>query len=465
MFKYCIFYFLSIVYLYPSIQGFDTLLVLLLLPATLLIGWFSLRLVFEQALLIGVSKFKEWLPYDWQKLFALFAVSVLLIGVARGDPTDAVAISLLTLLLVLLIHFGAQNAVDVGFVQIVFLVSCIGSVISYHLGFNDFGYLPWQERGCTFEGVFRVSLYPNLPDSALFSILVLLVSFYYRSRYSILVVPLAAYFSYFSFSRTVLAIVVIVIFVEFLVRLRIKPNISFMLITSFLVSGVFYVGEVTLLLSDVEKHVSAITKGDSNASAITKSIGADTTPSNGSFNANSPSVSYYEKILMRQECGKADEANLSLSSRADLWRDHFMAFWSSPLTGVGRDGARARLSNESSHSSRSGSESFLTRILAEFGVVALIFWAALWRLFVFSYKRRNGAARSLVAALLVILALYGSSATPYSFLFMVHVALIGYVLSDKEVLFDQSGTNGSGGRDLSASADAKNRGVEPRERW
>ncbi|MCG9026052.1 O-antigen ligase family protein [Laribacter hongkongensis] len=443
MTKIFLLYFLFAIFFHPLIAESIVAWGLLVIPSFLFLAWLAYRFVHRQALPLGINALRQGLPYDWQWLFVLFALGAPLVALARGNTMDAAAVCVQTLLLVLLISLGRENTLNVRFAQMIFLVSCAGSVASYHLGLNDFGYFPWQERGCTFEGIFRVSLYPNLPDSAFFSLIVLLVSLYYRSKLSVLVIPLAAYFAYFSYSRTALMVIAIVVIVELLVRLRVSPNISFMLITTVLVSTVLFAGTVTSLLSFTEQRLTALMKGATStlaSASISKQSSPKENPSSNAESAGNSAPSYVEQLLTRQECAKsAGLNNPSLSGRANLWRDHLVAFGSSPFTGAGREGTASRLTQESSFSSRSGSESFFTRILAEFGIVALLFWAAIWRLFVFACKSGNGAARGLVAALLVILALYGSSATPYSFLFLIHIGLIGYVFSDKTRSFRKQG--------------------------
>lgn len=449
MIKIFLIYFLLAVYFYRLIPNPAIAWASLVGPSIAFFLWAFFRFIRDNRLQLDSSFLKQGFPFGWQKAFLLFALISPVAAFAHGAPMDAMASSMVALLLIFLISFQENRPIDIRFVQILFLGCCVGSVVSYHMGFNDFGYLPWQELGCTFEGIFRVSLFPTLSDSALFSLLVLIVSVYYRTRLSLLVIPLAGYFVYFSYSRTAILVIGILFMVEVLARLRVGPNIIFFMISFMIVASVIFAPNAGALLVKAENTFTSFFK-----SKDVEEVANGNVTTNGEIQTvDNEQESYVEHRLTRQECGKpsskikvpvsgedsvddALSASISLTGRAELWRDHIIGFLSSPISGLGREGAISHLKQESSFSSRTGSESFLTRILAEFGVVALLFWIGMWRLFVFSCKSGSSAARGLVAAMIVIFAIYGSSVTPYGFLLLIHICLIGYAIYVKSKPYD-----------------------------
>ena len=414
-----IIYFLLVTYAYSSLTvpwlGWACLAVpaLLMTISLLCAAIMDSRPTAVNAVLAGFVR------YDWQKLFVGFAVLAPVAASFNGSPVSAAAASVMSLLFVLIT--GTTPVLDFPkFVSIAFAACIIGSVLSYQSGTNGFGYLPWQEAANpTFVGVSRVSLFPSVWDSAFFSFIVFITVVRFRPRLWLLTSLLASYFIYFSYSRTIIFIVIIALFSEILSFMRVKSSINFFLSLFVLILSIGYAHEIVPKLVDAEMAV----RGGKSFLAERLVRRAVLKDSKG------------EKIdpeLLRLYRKDLAEKNPLLKGRADLWRDHVRAFLSAPLTGVGREKTVLYIRRTSMDSSVTGSESFLTRILAEFGVAAVLFWLAIWRLFVHFDRDRNAFGRALTMGLLVTLSVYGSSALPYNFVFLCYLALMGYVLRREE---------------------------------
>jgi len=101
-----------------------------------------------------------------------------------------------------------------------YLITFIYCVISYHAGFNDYGYMPWYtESG---GGEWRVNLFPYAtpPYSAAFSLLVIIGNVYASRmrRSNLIIVVLALYFVLLSGNRTSLIILISIPVIHVLIR-------------------------------------------------------------------------------------------------------------------------------------------------------------------------------------------------------------------------------------------------------
>lgn len=434
-------YFLSILYIGVYISEYNVYWYLLTVPSLLFCAWLCVRSV--ERFRREQSAWRLAFSNDWIWPLIAFALLSPLSAMVSGSVLNAAAISILSLVI---FGFIISGGASFRFVQFLFFLSCFGAVLSYYIGINPFGYLPNQEIGGTFECISRVSLFPNLPDSAMFAVVMAVATVSFRTRAAFIVLPLTAYIIFFSYSRTAYMAIGLVFLAEMLRFVKIGPSVRFLAVLLALVSFVFFAGPVVGFISSLEGKLTSVFEMEPKK---VLDGGPDIILQNESFPEDEREPVILESNVSQNNCADrgqvttrltrtneatlerdgAPYAGLHVLGRAELWRDHIAAFAASPVTGSGREGTLEFLRKGLPDSSVTGTESFFTRILAEFGVSALLFWAAIWRLYVFADRVKNRAASNLVICLLVFLALYGSSATPYSFVFLTHVGLIGFALS------------------------------------
>ncbi len=396
-------YFLFLSYIHPYLQSSNLVWMLFVAPAVLMLAGLTVAICYGRG---TISAFVE---FDWQWSFIAFALTAPVAALLNHSPIDAAAASLLALLIVVI---TTTRADPLRFMIVAFVFCILGSVVTYHLGINQFGYLPWQEAANpTFAGISRVSLFPYLSDSAFFSVLILIAAVILRRGYLLLIVP-SGYFVYFSYSRTALVLLAAVALSEFLSRIRLRGSANFIVIVVFTIVAVGFADRIVPTAIAVEKY--AFGTSILEARLTRRSV----VPIDSAGNVVSAELWANHK----------DAKDPHLGGRAALWRDHLAAFASSPLIGVGRQGAINAIEKTAIDSSTSGTESFFTRILAEVGIVAVFIWIALWRLFVHFDREDNSFGRALTIALVVGGAIYGSSMVPYNFVFLFHVSLIAYAL-------------------------------------
>lgn len=415
-------YFLILAYIYPTIEDSRVAWASMVLPAGLLLGALVAAIAVDSQSL-SRSVIAPFIRYDWQILLILFSMLAPVSALVNGRPLEAAATSVLSLMIVL-ITGGAATAKFPAFISATLAVCVIGSVLSYHWGGNKFGYLPWHEAvNPTFVGVSRVSLFPNLSDSVLFAATALVALILNRPALWPLLAAVATYFLYLSDSRTAIAMIVAIGASEVMWRAKIRGTINFVLIVLMIVLAVGFADRAIPLAVKAERSIR-----DGDSYLAVKFI-RQVAPWDDEYAKKviSGDVWVDQDYLRLFEKDRAN-SNPHLGGRASLWRDHLKSFVSSPLTGVGRDRTMASIERTSLSSSITGSESFFTRILAEFGVVALLFWASVWRLFVHFGRLGSAVGRGLTIGLFVTLLLYGSTALPYSFVFLCYIGLIGHVL-------------------------------------
>lgn len=259
-----------------------------------------------------------------------------------------------------------KERVPLTFLNWLFLASIVAGELAFLFGRSLFGILYWQSD----DALSRASLFPSLSDSAMFSALVVLLNIAERRswRWCLAIGSVGGYFVFFSGNRT-----------------------------GMLAAAV---GVLVLLASRIAapRLVAVAAYATVTAAVLLPGIIRESYPD--SFLA--------QNYLLREERGEAN-----IDTRAAIWTDHWNAFAESPAIGLGRNEMTAIVESLDA----AGTESFLTRILAQFGIVAFLFWAAL---LVLVWTTPHDPPKFILAVILPIaLGLYGSWAVPYSFLAFV----------------------------------------------
>lgn len=292
----------------------------------------------------------------------------------------------------LMVIFNTRMTVGIGFINLLFLVSIVGSVISYHLGGNVFGYIPQPggEANLAAGDIgWRISLFPLVAESGFFALLVILANYYMnKSKSRFLFFGLAFYFLIFSGSRT--ALVIFVFFICFLVVSHFFP---FRRRALYEILNPLLIGSFILLLSF--KSLLLLIK--------------DTR------------IGFLNEYIFKSEKGMSEDASREdVATRSWLWAEHLRIYGGSPIIGVGTfDFASLKTESTKSYHASTGSESFITGLLARVGLPALLMVYLIFVIQRDGMNSRNPLVYLISLFIFISMISYGSFLVPYNFMFLL----------------------------------------------
>lgn len=218
----------------------------------------------------------------------------------------------------------------------------IGACVWLTTGLNKWGLLPYTTLAEYAEGGWRLSFYPNIANSAILSLGLFFVLTRDREvmRRFWPVLLLATYFVLFSFVRTALIGLVLYLFTRW--WLHRKPRSSRAMFWMALLLGV----GINLMI-------------------------ALSTPVFGMLQE----IDLVARLFLRNEVGMSNEAIYVQIYRPWLWMQHVQLFWGSPgLMGLGVfDFSQVLLDELIVGTTPAGNEAVLTRLLATYGLPAVLF--------------------------------------------------------------------------------------------
>jgi hypothetical protein len=329
------------------------------------------------------AKYKSWsLGLLW------YWMLVVIVSAARGDIPTIYNTSLFVFSIIIIINSDAK--VSVRLVNLLLLLSIAGSVITYLIGSNVYGFIPGQAVTSREEGLgWRVSLFPNVPESAFFSLVIFLINLVCnRGRFRRFFLALSLYFLVLSAVRT--AIVALIFIAGFLLATKIvelKPRPFYKLLFVGIMLSFILLINIDLLIA----------------------VSVDL--SNPVLNA----------LLFRSEAGlQSSEEFSKVVYRGWLWRQHLSLFLDHPLFGVGtfKLGDFVYESILGDHEDI-GSESFLTSWIARVGLLIVPLLVFFKNLCGRAMETGNKYLYSICIALFIFSLGYGTFLIPYNCLFLL----------------------------------------------
>ena len=307
------------------------------------------------------------------KILLIYLVLVLVVSIFRIDIKAVYNSILLIGTVYVLLNSGYH--INLKFINILFILSIIGGFLTYLYGNNYFHLLPYQS--VHLENEWRVSFFPKIPATGLFSFFVLIYNiFYNKSVYKYIFIFLSLYFIVFSGTRTV--IIVLVYCIPFITNRKFCRNLNNYI--------VIVLSTFVLLLYSPKLLMKLRT--------------------------NNPIIN---NIIYKEQ---ANDKNLDVNKtiyRTKLWTYHFDILKLSPIIGVGSYELKDYIDNKN----LTGSESFFTRLFSQFGLIFLFFILFLISL-IRNLKKENNRFKYCVLLLFLISGLaYGSYLVPYSFIFIL----------------------------------------------
>ncbi|EZH72296.1 hypothetical protein ATO12_22860 [Aquimarina atlantica] len=322
------------------------------------------------------------------------------VSVLRFDLSTFISVNLLLLTIVVIIN--SKVTIPFSFINKLFLFSVFGSIISYHLGVNEYGYFP--KFGSVDLMIYgdvgwRISLFPLLPESAMFSLIVIINNFFYnKNKISrLFYFLLAGYFLVFGGLRT--SIILFAFFVLFILCTRFFKfgyrafyiNFNSTLIVLFILALSFQT--IILYFNQFDNE-------------------------------------FVNQLLFKSSQGISSKEQLyNTISRVWIWEKHIDIFMTNPLFGVGTyEFQDYVIDSNLAYQKTTGSESFFTNLLARIGVSAFLLFSFLYKAQRAALLDKNKLVYFLVLILSVIVISYGSFFVPYNFLFLLYIGLLNIKL-------------------------------------
>jgi O-antigen ligase len=319
----------------------------------------------------------------------IYLIPVIIISIIRMDLSTIITVSLTTITIITIINSKIQ--INLRLINSLFYLSIVLAVIFFHIGLNKYSYIPGLTNYSGVENSneqWRISLFPNLLDSGLFSCFIFIINYFYnKERVSRLVVLLLSfYFLVFTGIRS--AILLFLVFVIFLIISKVK---TFKPSTFYL----FYNWIIVLLI------VLTLFSG-SLLSHLRNNIHNE----------------FFNKIVFKsQDKTVSDKQTKSISMRTWIWEQHYNIFKRNPLFGVGTFSFSKEV--KGAVPGMIASESPLTTLLARVGLIVLPFIFFFWNLWLDALFRLNRYCYLLPLLIIISLLTYGSYFSPYNFIFLL----------------------------------------------
>lgn len=327
----------------------------------------------------------------------IFLLLVIIISILRADFNTIFSIALFSL--TMLVIFNLKISPSIRFLNVLFILSIIGSVISFHVGANEFGYIPnFANMGSLLSGSvgWRISLFPLVTESGFFALLIIIGNYYLNnnsSKYPFIVLGL--YFLIFSGSRTSL-----IIFAFFIIFILLNKFFKFRNISLYRYLNTAFVVFFILTLSL------------SSLLLVFKDMKSE----------------FLNEYVFRTNEGLQESEVKDVSTRYWIWEQHFKIYSQNPLIGVGTfDYNLYKGPVTKSYQQSNGSESFLTGLLARVGLLALFIILIIYEIQRKALMERNRFTYILSLYIFLTMISYGSFIVAYNFMFLL---LIGFTNSE-----------------------------------
>ena len=354
--------------------------------------YFALILPVAAFVVLNLHHAISWRYERLMSPLVLYIVLTAVISVVRGDLATAYNTALFSLPIILIFRQRLQLSLEM--LNGLFLLSIAGAIITYWAGLSEFGFLPGQSEMGADRGLeWRVSLFPVVPESAFFALLVLFANWIHgRGRGRVWLCIGAGYFVALSGNRTSMIAAIMMATVVLFSRWVTFRNRRFYK-TLFIVLAVAFV-----LVVSMDAVLLA-------------------------FAWDNP---YLASYLFRtdQQAISAEELAKTVY-RSWLWQQHLQIYAESPLIGVGTFFLPDLLTETLiERYIDTGSESFLTGLLARIGLLILPLAVFFVRLCRRAMEHEDRLAFCLCLALFIFSLGYGSFLVPYNFMFLAAFALM-----------------------------------------
>ena len=317
---------------------------------------------------------------------------VIVLSIARQDYRSILTITLLFGTIGMIFHI--QPRVSLNLINALFCAAAITTTLLFFLGFSIYTFVPGLNASP--EMWWRVSPYPSVAAGALFALFVFIANValtQQRFRKSMIVITL--YFIMFTGIRTALIGFAIAVIYIILHRRNFLNNI--------IAQSIFFISIFILFIFLIYGSDLLLMLPFADTGFVRTLILRDDTVSGFDFG---------------NQVGTA-------AIRQWIFDQHIAAFWESPLIGIGTfDLASLNTGYGALDDNVTGSEAFVTGMLARIGLLSIPFFIAV----LIMRQPVKGSAQELSSAirvaLLIAMTTYGSFVAPYDFVFFLAIVAI-----------------------------------------
>ncbi|MBO8173585.1 MAG: hypothetical protein H0Z33_17090 [Bacillaceae bacterium] len=299
-------------------------------------------------------------------------------------------LSLMSWVLPIIIIFNSGMFLKLRVINLLFIITVIAGVVSYHLGINDFGYIPGQTSRNLHQGLWwRVSIFPHStpPLTGIFSLIVLLFNYFHNSnlKSKMFFMTLSSYFLILSGSRTALLILFVIILTLLMKRLIIlrekfiKKVIS--VLPVLLILFIFIFPQFLLKISLENDFLNSLIFRSTNSLSSIEAI---------------------ERTLNRHY----------------IWNAYINHYFSSPVIGIDTETVR----------SVGQSETMFFAYLAHHGISLIFLIIFMYSLMKDSLLKKKYLRYSIIVTFVILMLTYSSYLQPYN---LIYLLLIGLINTDK----------------------------------
>lgn len=339
-------------------------------------------------------------------LVTAYATIVTAVAIVRSDFSTAANAVLFSATILTVVIRGLTPSSRL--LNALFLASIPAHVLVQMLGWSSLSVIPGFSNDPLW---WRISLFPRVPTSGYFALIILFVNLLDRSApLRRLCVVLAAYFLVFSGIRS--AILAAALALAYLAFARLGwfrkawSKTAFLAMSIAALTASLFANQLFLLIPNL------------GSEALTA-------------------------FLLRTSDGFSTEEEAARAIyRTFVWSEHLRLASLNPIFGIGTfDFASLSTFNPVFEDvPSSGSESFLTALLARVGVPAVLLFSAFVWLSVSTHRLRPHLRMVTGLVLFVAMITYGSFITPYDFLFLVMLGLLATRRSPSHELRGRRGT-------------------------
>jgi hypothetical protein len=312
------------------------------------------------------------------KYLLLFLVTGAVSSLVNVDVRSLLA--LIIFVIPIYIIYKYKISFSVKYVNYMYIITVVFTISAYHLGFNDWGYIPGHAIGKRQDVWWRINIFPfrNIPYSALFSTAVLVANLYGNKRSKLLsnlCLILAGYFILFSGNRTSYIIVISIITISLLFKYRYNfINKYFPVITISLVLFLMLVPSY-LVMYDTPKLVN---------------------------------------YILYRSSTKPSLSELLLNPRLILYHNLIHIYSLSPIFGHGSFNLYSYFPSAPSHS-----ECKWLSLLAEYGLSSLFLFIFFLKTYIGSIKLKHYNKMFFTLMIIIGFMFYGSMFNTYNFIFIL----------------------------------------------
>jgi O-antigen ligase len=320
---------------------------------------------------------------------AIFLTIVCSVAAARGDFDTISSLAILCLPLLVVSVFRLSFSMNVP--NLLFLASFPLALLSFAIGASPYGIIPGMGIVEDEAVIWRISLFPGVAESGFFAAVVLVANLLQKGGFARApVAALAAYVLLFSGIRSALIATLMALVFAWLSR-GMRAARATMLFVAMI--GAF------LLMFAAEQVLTLL-------------------PTLGNETLNN--------YLFRSAGGVESVEDVRKSVyRTWIWLQHFNLFVDNPWLGAGTFSFETIATDEPVEGRiGTGSESFLTGLLARVGIIALLFIAFLLMAVVRGIRQQRPLVPAVGIVLFVAMFAYGSFIVSYNFLFLLTLGLL-----------------------------------------